>query len=55
MTDETQTATLDGFVMPENGCVNYKVCGNEVPGAGEMCGECLDEARHRDAGVTQNV
>lgn len=48
MTDNT---TLDNFDGAENGCINYKVCGNEVPNNGEMCRECLDEARHRDAGV----
>lgn len=31
---------------PDNACVNYSRCGNEVPGAGKMCPDCLDEVRH---------
>jgi hypothetical protein len=31
---------------PDDACVNYDECRNEVPGAGLICGECLDRYRH---------
>lgn len=33
---------------PDSACINYDRCGNEVPGAGKICPDCLDEARHSE-------
>lgn len=33
---------------PEDACVNWERCHNLVPHNGQMCGECLDEARAED-------
>jgi hypothetical protein len=38
----------DGGDTPDNPCVNYEACGNDVPGNGRICTSCLDEARHGD-------
>jgi len=31
---------------PVGACINYESCENVTPGAGKMCGECLDLARN---------
>lgn len=32
--------------VPDGACVNFEKCGNMVPGNGQMCGKCTDEARY---------
>lgn len=41
--------TREGDAIPENPCVHFPQCGNEVHANNEMCGECLDRVRYRDS------
>ncbi len=42
----TVQSTLPGVVeYPDNACVYYDQCGNEVPHNGWICSECLDWVR----------
>lgn len=34
--------------LPENPCLNYERCGNQVPENGAICGQCLDRVRRKD-------
>jgi hypothetical protein len=45
--DQSDLSTFDGEA-PEGACARYKVCGNVVPGRGQMCADCLDEVRAAD-------
>lgn len=44
-------ADLENFgAPPADACVNYRRCGNTIPGANNsMCCECLDRVRHVDS------
>jgi hypothetical protein len=45
--NQSDLTAFDGET-PEGACVRYEVCGNVVPGRGQMCGPCLDELRAAD-------
>ncbi|WP_161605803.1 hypothetical protein [Halococcus thailandensis] len=45
---QSDLTTFDVDAAPEGACARYKICGNVVPGRGQMCGECLDELRADD-------
>jgi hypothetical protein len=47
-TDQSNLTAFDVDAAPEGACVRYEVCGNVVPGRGQMCGPCLDELRAAD-------
>lgn len=54
MTDSVLTVDTEALSMttepePDNACMNFERCGNTVPHGGEICPECLDEARHADS------
>lgn len=40
--------TTYGEETPEDACARYEICGNTIPGRGQMCGECLDAVRAGD-------
>lgn len=42
-----QTATIMDDT-PENACINYDRCNNEVPGNGLICADCLDYLRQQN-------
>jgi hypothetical protein len=44
---QSDLTAFDGEA-PEGACARYKVCGNVVPGRGQMCADCLDEVRATD-------
>lgn len=46
---------LWGSEQPEDACVNYERCQNIVPHNGEMCGDCLDDARRKRREHLKNV
>jgi hypothetical protein len=48
MSESQSDLTTYAKETPENACARYEICGNTVPGRGQMCGECLDTVRAGD-------
>jgi hypothetical protein len=48
MSESQSDLTTYAEETPENACARYEICGNTVPGRGQMCGECLDTVRAGD-------
>jgi hypothetical protein len=48
VSEQANLSAYDIDAAPEGACVRYEVCGNVVPGRGQMCGPCLDELRAAD-------
>ena len=46
--EQSDLTAFDVDAAPEGACARYEICGNVVPGRGQMCGECLDEVRAAD-------
>lgn len=47
--DANPQLTLETYAdAPDGACVRWEQCGNEVPGNGKMCGECLDDIRREE-------
>jgi hypothetical protein len=50
---DIDSGVLDTPMPPDDACVNYDQCGNTVLGAGMICANCLDKARHDDVSADE--
>lgn len=48
LTVDTEALSMTTESEPDGACINYERCRNIVAQGGEICAECLDEARYAD-------
>lgn len=53
--DQSDLSAFDVETAPEGACARYEVCGNVVPGRGQMCADCLDAVRAADREQREEV